>query len=211
VQESWLWKRFNEVASLALLAVGTYYAVAQYYRESPPAAPSAPLATQASVMPPWWVIALLGLGLALLVIRIALTVPWWLQRRQPKSLDTSKKAEQPPPQTINPLETYFSKKIIRLVDLIYDEQYEVKGKTFEDCVIFGPALIAFVPPGNISDCTWRGDPDSLFIEVVPKERAIGIVGIKDCTFRRCRFVGIGMIGPKEAVEHWKKGFKQSPD
>ena len=48
--------------------------------------------------------------------------------------------------------------------------------------------------------------NSLFVEVEENKPLLGIIGLENCTIRRCRFVAIGVIGVKQQIEQMKKGF-----
>ena len=51
-----------------------------------------------------------------------------------------------------------------------------------------------------------GDIDSTFIAVADGSRVSGVVVMEDCVLRNCRFHNIALIGTKEQVEVWKRGF-----
>ena len=109
---------------------------------------------------------------------------------------------QPVPQKINLLETYFTKKIIRVADLIHGRTYVVEAKTFEDCIIYGPGVVIFRAriPARLIGCEFEGDPRSLFITVDEDRHVIGAVGFPACNFTRCKFIGIGIVDTKDGIE-----------
>jgi hypothetical protein len=110
----------------------------------------------------------------------------------------------PGPQQINPLDSYFSRKIIRLADLIFSPDYRISGKTFDDCFIYGPALVHAFAPITLAHGGIEGDLESSFVDVQGNRRVVGIIGLGDCVFRRCTFIGIGFIGTREANEAMRR-------
>jgi len=81
----------------------------------------------------------------------------------------------------------------RLVDLLISD-YVIRGRTFENCTIYGPAIIA---PRRVDfdHCTFDSDPDDpeQMLWLVPDDRDIvrGVIGIEDCSFRECIFPASG--------------------
>lgn len=69
---------------------------------------------------------------------------------------------------------------------------------FHNCQIIGPAVL--VPQGSTDfiHCAWDApDLDSVFWEI-PETRQfiVGAVGALDCTFASCRFLNVGLGGPR---------------
>lgn len=77
----------------------------------------------------------------------------------------------------------------------------IRGKTFTDCVIEGPALVALVQGVTFDSCNMglATDPSSLFYKS-QGSRLIGAIGMADCRFVRCRFVQVGFTGHHDAVD-----------
>lgn len=102
-------------------------------------------------------------------------------------------------------ESYIDHRSFRMVDLASDYDL-IEDKIFEDCTIYGPALI--VPVNNMvfESNTFEGTPDALFW-VIPDEqdRVIGAIGLNNCTFRRCIFRRIGIAGKRDVIERFKQG------
>ena len=82
----------------------------------------------------------------------------------------------------------------------------LKGKTFEDCQIYGPAVIApYYGDWPFDDaCTWEeaSDPLSLNWASTPEldRRYIGVIGLDGCSFRNCSFVRVGLLLNPERYE-----------
>ncbi len=77
--------------------------------------------------------------------------------------------------------------------MIFSADYVIKDKVFEDCHIFGPALIFGLESLTLEYSDLGGTADQLFIEVQSDRALIGVIGCKNVTFRRCKFHGIGII------------------
>lgn len=79
-------------------------------------------------------------------------------------------------------------------------QGEIVDKTFENCVIRGPAII---------ECSGRVDADDCHFDGHPRERAwivarladtrVGAVRVRDTRFKRCRFIDIGFVETENSV------------
>ena len=110
-------------------------------------------------------------------------------------------------------ESYLRGRSVYLLDLIPPGAKPIiRDRTFEDCEVRGPAMIALLGGGSISNSTFDGDIDSVFVEVADKRIILGAIGLQSCVFRRCRFTQIGIIGTREQIEKAKKGFNPStPD
>ena len=77
----------------------------------------------------------------------------------------------------------------------------IKGKTFTDCVIQGPALVAVLSGTTFDGCNLgaASDPDSMLF--TPRgPHLVGAIGLQDCRFVRCRFVQIGYTGSTAFLE-----------
>lgn len=128
-----------------------------------------------------WLLALPGWATGTAIILLTLFLCWELYQVSPKTANENKTSAeksaspvsvvtgvepaQPKPQEINSLETYFSKKIIRFADLITGDEFILEGKTFEDCYLYGPAVLAFEGNGELSYSRFDGDLDSILIRL----------------------------------------------
>ena len=107
-------------------------------------------------------------------------------------------------------DAYIRGRLIYLMDLLAPGAKPViSDRTIEDCEIRGPAMVAFLQGGMISEGIFDGDIESLFVEVPDKKVFLGAIGLKKCVFRRCRFTQIGIIGTREQIEKAKQGFSPS--
>ena len=77
----------------------------------------------------------------------------------------------------------------------------VRGKTFTDCVIEGPGLMAALDGVTMEGCNLgqATDPRSLFFK--PQGPIlVGVVGFADTRFIRCRFVQVGFTGQEDQID-----------
>jgi hypothetical protein len=97
---------------------------------------------------------------------------------------------------MNPLaESYFKDQELWIADFAR-RSVVIKDKVFEDCQIFGPAVLAPFNPGTFDDCSWAeaADPEAVLWEVDPdRETYVGAIGLENCVFRRCHFARVGIL------------------
>ncbi len=89
-----------------------------------------------------------------------------------------------------------------------DARSIIEGRTFENFLILGPAVVAPVDEIEMHACTWEappGNPDALFIEVPENRQLVGVVGVRNVTFTKCTFRNIGVIGSAQAIEFMRTG------
>jgi hypothetical protein len=91
---------------------------------------------------------------------------------------------------------------VRLTDLLDGDNDVIEDREFEDCIILGPAVIA---PFR---CTFEynvfeGKQDWVLLEV-PEGPRIGIIAVRNCVFRRCRFRGIGIAGGQSLIAKFQQ-------
>lgn len=77
----------------------------------------------------------------------------------------------------------------------------IRGKTFTDCVIEGPALMAALDGVSFEGCNLglAKDPKSLFYKA-QGPMLVGVVAFAQTRFVRCRFVQIGFTGQEAAID-----------
>lgn len=77
----------------------------------------------------------------------------------------------------------------------------IKGKTFTNCVIKGPALIAVLQGTTFEGCEMGQSSDSDSLLFAPKgPRMVGVIGLQDCKFVHCRFMQIAYTGSDAFLE-----------
>lgn len=171
------------------------------YFEHPTEQVEAVLSLLATIRDQWWFWPAVG-TLAGLVVGMWVDSLVRRHASRPQTVIPGHIAQQPRPQAINPLEAYFSRKIIRVADLVHGANYVIAQKTFENCVLYGPGIIGFSGTGIVEDCTFTGgDRNTTFIEA--QRPTLGAVGFRDCTFRHCEFIGLGIVGGTQEIERYR--------
>ena len=102
--------------------------------------------------------------------------------------------------------TSFEKEAVWLPSLAVQHwnagQTTIDGKTFTDCLIEGPAVMA-VMNGTVFDSCAMGttsDMRNLLYRPVGRDRMAGVIGVSNCRFVRCRFAQVGFTGSDELIE-----------
>ena len=80
-------------------------------------------------------------------------------------------------------------------------QMAFSGKTFTDCVIEGPAVVAILSGVKLDGCNMgvASNPRTLLYKPMGDKLA-GVIGVTDCRFINCRFVQVGFTGSDEMLE-----------
>ena len=114
-------------------------------------------------------------------------------------------------RSYNALENYFSKKSIRMLDFIGPEgEPIIKDKVFEDCVVYGPCVLAILGMHNKFDGSGfklgaGGNlEDALIIKPPSTGKAHGVIGIDGCTFKRCTFKGVGIMAGENVLNKFRE-------
>lgn len=118
----------------------------------------------------------------------------------------------PAPDNVNPIDinaTYFKEQTIPLMAL----GPEIKGKTFEDCVLLGPAVLLPVRENTLDKVRFlvdggEGLEDALFIEVPKGIPVQGVYALDGSTFRRCTFHRCAILGSREILTQFKRSLKK---
>jgi hypothetical protein len=86
---------------------------------------------------------------------------------------------------------------VKIADLAGKDGF-IRGRTFEDRTIVGPAVLVVVSGGGMHDCSFPNAPVEQFVWLLPDHPVLGPIGLVDCTFRRCTFDGtVGFAGNAE--------------
>lgn len=109
--------------------------------------------------------------------------------------------------------TTFEKEAIWLPQLAVQHwnagQMAIDGKTFTDCLIEGPGLMA-VMNGTVFDGCAMGtttDVRNLLYRPLSRTKLAGVIGMSNCRFVRCRFVQIGFTGSDDLLADLEGGIK----
>jgi hypothetical protein len=71
---------------------------------------------------------------------------------------------------------------------------------FEDCLLMGPAVVAFLGHVNIHASSFAEQIEEVLWEYEPMRpyKWTGAIGMEDCTFNRCQFHRIGILANPDA-------------
>ncbi|CAN5580104.1 hypothetical protein BH24ACT20_BH24ACT20_01110 [soil metagenome] len=107
----------------------------------------------------------------------------------------SKKLKQTSSGQADSSSSYFKNQTLHIFDLARRRTI-IKDKTFEDCEIHGPAVVAPIGNTDFVDCTFAEavDRNSLVWSPTEEERNyVGSIGLENCIFRNCNFYRIGLL------------------
>lgn len=88
-------------------------------------------------------------------------------------------------------------------------QMVIDGKTFTDCLIEGPAVMAVMNGTSFDSCLMGTTTDvrNLLYRPVSNTKMAGVVGLSNCRFVRCRFVQVGFTGMDDLLAQMEGGIK----
>lgn len=149
-------------------------------------------------------IVLVIFGLFLLVRLIM--APYEIYKEQKKQIEEYQKEAK---QFATPDEltaSHLKGLTIRIADLVR-EDIVIRNKVFEDCYIYGPAMLALIKDNIFVENQMGGSLESIF---VPTEnpKIIGAIALENCVFKKCHFRNTGIIGLPAEIEKIKQGFSQ---
>jgi hypothetical protein len=100
---------------------------------------------------------------------------------------------------LNPLDTLFTTRRVRVVDLSPPIGAVIRGKTFVDCDIMGPANIMF------EDCHFQGNAGDVVDAIIikPGMTPRNGFGFQNCIFRECRFYLVTFMVPEPEYDKFK--------
>jgi hypothetical protein len=90
--------------------------------------------------------------------------------------------------------------VVRIAELADDSTSMIKHRRFENVEIRGPAVLAPLGGVSIVECGFEGSIDSLVITVPDGAVKLGVIGLEQVSFRRCRFRNIALIGTDELAQ-----------
>lgn len=113
--------------------------------------------------------------------------------------------------------TSFNKEAVWLPQLAVQHwnagQMAIDGKTFTDCLIEGPAVMAVMNGTTFDNCAMgtTSNVKNLLYRPVGQDKMAGVVGVGNCRFVRCRFVQIGFTGSDGLLEELQTGIRPLSD
>ena len=113
--------------------------------------------------------------------------------------------------------TSFEKEAVWLPQLAVQHwnagQMFIDGKTFTDCVIEGPGVMAVMNETSFDNCAMGTTTDvrNLLYRPLSTTKLAGVIGVSNCRFLRCRFVQVGFTGSEDLLEQLLGGVKSLSD
>jgi hypothetical protein len=87
---------------------------------------------------------------------------------------------------------------------------KITNRNFDDCDIYGPAIIYLTGTSMVTDCGFDGVPENILI--VTKYVPLGAIWMENTVIRDCRFHRISIVGSQEVIDKIKReGFSQPPN
>ena len=109
--------------------------------------------------------------------------------------------------------TSFEKEAVWLPSLCVQHwnagQMAIEGKTFTDCLIEGPGVMAVMNGTTFDNCSMGTTTDirNLLYRPLSTTRLAGVIGMANCRFVRCRFVQVGFTGGDDLLDQLQSGIK----
>jgi hypothetical protein len=104
-------------------------------------------------------------------------------------------------EQVNPIEQVFEKRRLKLGDLLPPLGLTIKGKTFIDCELIGPANVIILGHTSIRHCGGQ----SVQAAIVKEGWITNSIGLEDCIVQRCNLYQITFLVPEPAFEVVSKG------
>ena len=90
--------------------------------------------------------------------------------------------------------------VVRIAALADDSTSMITHRRFEGVEIRGPAILAPIGGVSMTECEFDGTFDALVITVPEGSTKIGVIGLEQVAFHRCRFRNVGLIGTDELAQ-----------
>ena len=88
-------------------------------------------------------------------------------------------------------------------NLLKTRQPLIRGKTFIDCTIEGPAVLLALDGVNFDACNMgyaSAGPRSLILMPMAKYSVVGPIAVADCLFKGCSFFAVGYTGSDAFID-----------
>lgn len=89
--------------------------------------------------------------------------------------------------------------VVRLCDLALSNT-TVKGHSFTNCRLIGPAVIHLVGNVVMDGCNFPQGEAQFWI--IDQDFVVGGIALQDTTFTGCGFDGVGIAGPRDLIERF---------
>lgn len=92
--------------------------------------------------------------------------------------------------------------VVRIAQLADDETSLIAHRSFEGVEIRGPAVLALIAGVSIAHCEFDGSFESIIITVPEGSKKVGVIGLLQVSFLRCRFRNVGLIGTEQLAQQF---------
>lgn len=107
-------------------------------------------------------------------------------------------------------ERHLRQRSFRLYEIPRDQDAILRDRIFEECTIRGPAVMALVGKNEFVGGSVQGRIDGRADPVlweVQEGPRFGAIGVENCSFRRCEFVGIGIAAPPDVIQKLREALE----
>jgi hypothetical protein len=80
----------------------------------------------------------------------------------------------------------------------------IQRVNFEDCDVYGPAVLILTNNVTLESCTFDAPPEILFIEGQEGRPYVGVIGLENVRFHECRMHNIAFLGPKALLNEFRQ-------
>ena len=87
--------------------------------------------------------------------------------------------------------------VVRIADLADDSTSIISHRRFADVEIRGPAVLALLNGVSLVGCGFGGTFESILIIVPDGSTKVGVIGLEQVSFLRCRFRNVALIGTED--------------
>jgi hypothetical protein len=100
------------------------------------------------------------------------------------------------------------RQVVRITERASDQTAMIEDVHFEDCEILGPALLVPLDHVSFDETSFDGHPDAFLWEVSEDRIMIGVIGLRNVRFYRCRMKHIGLVGTPEVIKKFRSSLAQ---
>lgn len=90
--------------------------------------------------------------------------------------------------------------VVRIADLADDSTSLISHRQFVDAEIRGPAVLALLNGVSMVSCGFDGSFDAIIIVVPDGSTKVGVIGLEQVSFLRCRFRNVALIGTEDLAQ-----------
>jgi hypothetical protein len=126
---------------------------------------------------------------------LVVAVSWWIVvQAQARYVQTRFAKKHEESTGINPLDDHFTRQRINLVDFFHPFYKPTRLAKFQDCELFGPAVIALTGKSTLHTGEFNGCE---VVIIKPEVTVVGATVFENCTFERCKFFRVTFLLSKD--------------